>query len=187
MSKPKIDRVQLNQMLKKGKSQKFAAQFFGVTEAAISRAKREMKLHVTKAVALERAHEVISEHLNTTAQLQGINQKTNLILDGLMRQIKKGGPAREMGKLREIALKASQEIRGQLSLQLEIFKTLTDVTAIVEFQKEVLTVIGEANECPECGAEIFCKACGVKIDLRRLIIEKLKQARALRSGVEFKP
>jgi len=34
------------------------------------------------------------------------------------------------------ALKACQEIRGQLSLQLEIFKTLYDMEAVAEFQKK---------------------------------------------------
>jgi hypothetical protein len=79
------------------------------------------------------------------------------------------------------------EIREQLKLQIDIMKTLHDVTAIAEFQKEVLTVIGEANKSPCCEAEVVCGKCRQKIDLRSLIIEKLKQARALRAGVQFRP
>ena len=44
------------------------------------------------------------------------------------------------------------EIRGQLDLQLEIFKTLYDMEAIRDFQEEVLGVIGRTS--PEARAEI---------------------------------
>ena len=43
MPKPKIDRVKLNQMIKAGKPQREIAQVFGVTEGAISKAKKEIK------------------------------------------------------------------------------------------------------------------------------------------------
>jgi hypothetical protein len=58
-----------------------------------------------------------------------------------------------------MALKAMQEIRGQLSLQLDIFKTLYDVQAIADFQKEILTAIGEVDS-----------------DVRDRIIQRLKEA-----------
>ena len=38
------------------------------------------------------------------------------------------------------------EIRGQLDLQLDIFKTLYDVEAMAEFQKEVLSAIEEVYQ-----------------------------------------
>lgn len=188
MAKQKIDRKELHSMLKSGKTQKECAAYFGVSEVAIWKAKKELNLAVVKNVTLEAGHRVVEGHLDTVGQLQKINQKTNLILDGLMAEISKAGGARERQKVREVALKASQEIRGQLSLQLDIFKTLYDVTAIAEFQKEVLTKVGESNKCPECSSqEIICAKCGTKINPRILIIEGLKQARALRSGVQFKP
>jgi hypothetical protein len=77
-------------------------------------------------------------------------------------------------------------IREQLRLQVDIMKTLHDVTAIAEFQKEVLEVIGNANKSPCCQEEVVCRKCGQNVDLRSLIIKRLKEARALRSGVEFK-
>jgi hypothetical protein len=58
------------------------------------------------------------------------------------------------------------EIRGQLNLQLDIFKTMYDMAAVAEFQKEVLTAIGE--EAP---------------DVRDRIIQRLKESRALRQSV----
>ena len=190
MPKPIIDRVKLDQMLRKGKSQKELAQFFGVTEGAISRAKKELKINVVKAVALERAHEVADKNLNTIAQLQKINSYANELLDLLMRwnrgdnealqilesQVKKvkvRGSEEEVTEYRfkdprELALKAMAEIRGQLNLQLDIFKTLYDVQAVAEFQKEVLTAIGE-----------------VSADVRNRIIQRLKESRTLRQSVSI--
>ena len=190
MPKPIIDRVKLSQMLRKGKSQKELAQFFGVTEGAISRAKKELKINVVKAVALERAHEVADKNLNTIAQLQKINSYANELLDLLMRwsrgdnealqilesQVKKvkvRGSEEEVTEYRfkdprELALKAMAEIRGQLNLQLDIFKTLYDVQAVAEFQKEVLTAIGE-----------------VSADVRNRIIQRLKEGRTLRQSVSI--
>ena len=48
MPKPKIDRVKLNQMVRNGKSQRAIAQVFGVTESAISKAKKELHITVIK-------------------------------------------------------------------------------------------------------------------------------------------
>jgi predicted transcriptional regulator len=69
---------------------------------------------------------------------------------------------------RELALKAMQEIRGQLKLQLEIFQALYDIQAVAEFQKEVLEIIGNAS--PET---------------RDQIIHNLKERRAIRSTLDF--
>lgn len=85
MPSPKIDRVKLNQMLKRGKSQKEIAQVFGVTESAISKAKKELSITVVKNVALENAHRIVDKNLDAVAQLQKINNNANEILDLLMR------------------------------------------------------------------------------------------------------
>ena len=53
-----IDRIKLNEMLRSGKSQKEAAEYFGVTPAAITKAKKELNINVVKTVALETAHKV---------------------------------------------------------------------------------------------------------------------------------
>jgi len=190
MPKPKIDRVKLNQMLRNGKPQNKIAQFFGVTEGAISKAKKELKVAVVKNVALESAHRVVAENLDSIAQLTKINRYANELLDLLMkwnrgdegalqilesqvRKVKVRGSEEKITEYRfkdprELALKAMQEIRGQLSLQLDIFKTLYDVEAVAQFQKEVLTAIGEVSP-----------------DVRSRIIQRLKESRALRQSVSI--
>jgi len=190
MPRPKIDRVKLDQMLGEGKLQREIAQYFGVTDGAISKAKNELKVAVVKNVALESAHKVVDKHLDTLGQLQKINQNANELLDLLMRwnrgdeealqilegqvrKVKVRGSEEEVTEYRfkdprELALKAMQEIRGQLNLQLDIFRTLYDVQAVAEFQKEVLTAIGE-----------------VEPSVRDKIIQRLKESRALRQSVSI--
>ena len=192
MPKKKIDRVKLSQLLRQGKTQRQVAQVFGVTEGAISKAKKELNINVVKSVALESAHRVVDKNLDAVAQLQKINKDANELLDVLMRwnrgedealqiletQVRKvrigKGENSEIVKQykfkdpRELALRAMAEIRGQLNLQLDIFKTLYDMEAVAEFQKEVLTGIGE--EAP---------------DVRDRIIQRLKEGRALRQSVSI--
>ena len=193
MPKPKIDRVKLSQLLKQGKTQREVAQVFGVSEGAISKAKKELNISVVKSVALESAHKVVDKNLDAIDQLQRVNQVANQLLDELTgedqvidRMVKavevsleyEGDPISQKKYIKQVilrvnqdkntALKACAEIRGQLSLQLDIFKTLYDMQAVAEFQKEVLTAIGE--EAP---------------NVRNRIIKRLKESRALRSAVSI--
>jgi len=193
MPKPKIDRVKLSQLLKQGKTQREVAQVFGVSEGAISKAKKELNISVVKSVALESAHKVVDKNLDAIDQLQRVNQVANQLLDELTgedqvidRMVKavevsleyEGDPISQKKYIRQVilrvnqdkntALKACAEIRGQLNLQLDIFKTLYDMQAVAEFQKEVLTAIGE--EAP---------------NVRNRIIQRLKESRSLRSAVSI--
>ena len=155
MPNPKIDRVKLNQMLKDGKPQREIAQVFGVTESAISKAKKELNHCVVKNVALENAHNIVSRELDTVGQLYKINEQANRLLDEL-----EGKP--------DLKLKIMAEIRGQLRLQLEIFQALYDMKAVQEFQTEVLQTIGEIDR-----------------NVRDKIIDNLNQRRAIRRSVKF--
>ena len=179
-------------MLKSGKSQRQVAQFFGVTEGAVSKAKKELNICVVKNLALENAHRVVDKNINAIDQLQKINNHANWLLDLLMNWQKGDGHALQILETqvstkkvrvgdqeefvrefkfkdpRELALKAMAEIRGQLKLQLEIFQCLYDLKAIQEFQTEVLTAIGDVDP-----------------DVRKRIVYNLNQKRALRSAVKF--
>jgi len=138
------------------------------------------------------AGEIVEKKLDAIEQLQKINDYANELLDLLMRwnrgdeealqilesQVKRvriRGQEEEVTEYkfkdpRELALRAMQEIRGQLSLQLEIYRALydNDMAAVAEFQKEVLTSIGE-----------------VAPDVRNQIIFNLQKRRAIRSTLEF--
>ena len=157
MGNGKIDKIKLSQMLRSGKSGKDCAKFFSVTEGAISQARKELNISVVKSVALETAHQVVEKNLNAVDQLLNINRKANTLLELAIK-----------AKDHDTTLKAMREIRGQLELQLEIFKTLYDVQAVADFQREVLTAIGEVDP-----------------DVRNLIINRLKEGRALRQSVDI--
>jgi len=190
--KPIIDNVKLSQMLRSGKSQRQIAKFFGVTEAAITNAKKRLSISVVKNLALENAGRVVDKNLNAVEQLQKINDYANELLDLLMRwnrgdeealQILESQVATKKVRVgnqeefvkefrfkdpRELALKAMAEIRGQLKLQLEIFQALYDLKAIEELQHEVLTDIGEESK-----------------DVRDKIINRLNKRRAIRAAIKF--
>lgn len=191
MPNPKIDRVKLNQMLREGKPQITIAQYFGVTEGAISKAKKELNIAVVKNTALETAHQIAQKELDVVDQLQTINKHSKEILEDLVAKIKKQKTetvdVKGQKDLRALALDTAAEIRQQLNFQMEIFKTLSDFKVMAEFQKEVIELIGNANKCPKCGEELFCAHCKAKIDLRSELINKLKEAKALRTSVQIRP
>ena len=155
MANGKIDKVKLSQLLRSGKSGKDCAKFFGVTEGAVSQARKELNISVVKSVALESAHQVVEKNLNAVDQLLNINRKANTLLEVAIQ-----------AKDHDTTLKAMREIRGQLELQLEIFKTLYDLEAVAEFQREVLTAIDEVDR-----------------DVRDRIVQRLKENKALRGSV----
>ena len=157
MANGKIDKVKLSQLLRSGKSGKECAKFFSVTEGAISLARKELKISVVKNVALETAHQVVDKNLNAVEQLLNINRKANTLLEVAIQ-----------AKDHDTTLKAMREIRGQLELQLEIFKTIYDLEAVAEFQREVLTAIDEVDR-----------------DVRDRIVQRLKENKALRGSVSI--
>jgi hypothetical protein len=108
-------------------------------------------------VALETAHQVVDRNLNAVDQLLNINRKANTLLELVIK-----------AEDHDTTLKAMREIRGQLELQLEIFKTLYDIQAVADFQREVLTAIGEVDS-----------------GVRNRIINRLKEGRALRQSVDI--
>jgi hypothetical protein len=157
MANGKIDKLKLSQLLRSGKSGKDCAKVFGVTEGAISQARKELNIAVVKSVALETAHQVVDRNLNAVDQLLNINRKANTLLEVAIQ-----------ANDHDTTLKAMREIRGQLELQLEIFKTLYDIQAVADFQREVLTAIGEVDS-----------------GVRNLIINRLKEGRALRQSADI--
>ena len=193
MVKNKIDLVKLNELLRTGKSLKEIAEFFQVSDVALWRARKKLKNAIVKDVVLESGHKVLNENLDAIEQLAKINRFANELLELLMRwsrgeeealqilesqvrkvKIGRGESAEEVKEYRmkdprELALKAMAEIRGQLSLQLDIMKTLYDVKDIADFQRAVIETIGRQR--PE-----------VRVEL----IDALKAARALRLSAQVK-
>ena len=158
----KIDKYKLIQLLGERKTLTECADILGVSLAAVSRMRKTLELPdaVSKNVALEAAPKIVAKHLDCIQQLQDINAEARKVLDNL---------SGSQDKLdRQLVLKACAEVRKQLSLQLDIFHLMYDMTAIADFQREVLSVIGE------CAPEV-----------RDEIVKRLKEANAVRAAVQF--
>lgn len=160
----KIDVEKLKQYIDEGKRDIEIAEIFGVSSSAITQCKQKLNLEIVRTTVIQAAPLVVERNLNTIDQLNNINEHANTILTKAMSEI--DNPETN-GKSREISLKAMAEIRNQLKLQLEIYQTLYDLQAVEEFQKEILTAIGE-----------------VEPDVRDRIIQRLKENRSIRAALE---
>ena len=188
----KISIIELEQLVSEGNGVSEIARKLKVSKGAVSKRMKALKVAITQNVTLHHAGEIVEKKLDAIEQLQKINNYANELLDLLMRwnrgdkealQILESQVASKKVRIgnqeefvrefkfkdpRELALRAMQEIRGQLSLQLEIYRALYDMAAAAEFQKEVLSAIGE-----------------VAPDVRDRIIQRLKEGRALRQSVSI--
>jgi len=188
----KIEKAKLTQYLREGKSKEEIAQKCNVTVQAVYKSIRKFNLLVTQDVALESGHKVLAQSLNTVEQLFDINEVTRKILaeltgedhiiDNIVKAVQafidyeakptksKASYIKDRIKIiiseKNTAIKACDQILKQLNFQHEIYKTLYDITAIQEFQQEVLSTIAE-----------------VAPEVRNAIIKRLKDKRVLRQSV----
>jgi len=167
MSKMKISNIELEQLVRDGFGVSDIARKVGVSKGTVSRRLSALNVAITKNVTLHHAGAIVEKKPDALGQLQKINDNANELLDLLMRwnrgneaalqilegqvrKVKIRGSEEEITEYkfkdpRELALKAMAEIREQLNLQLEIFKSLYDMSAVAEFQKEVLEAIGRGQ------------------------------------------
>jgi transposase-like protein len=186
----RIDDKQLLQLIRNGNTVSEAARKLGVNKGTVSKRLKALNIAINRNVTIRAAHKIVEREINALDQLQKINRDANELLDLLMRRnrgedgalqvlesqvrkIKVPGQEEEVSEYkfkdpRELALKAMQEIRGQLKLQLEIFQALFDILAVQQFQAEVLEVIG-----------------GVSTEARDEIIRRLTERNALRSALDL--
>jgi len=192
MPRRKISNTQLEKLVRDGNSITEISKKLEVTRSAVWKRLKAIDVAVTKDVVLHHAGEIVERKIDAIEQLQKINDYANELLDLLMRwnrgdedalQVLETQVATKKVRVgdqvdfvreyrfkdpRELAIKAMQEIRSQLNLQLDIFKTLYDMAAVAEFQKEVLEAIRDAS--PE---------------IRDRIVRRLQERRIVRSTLEF--
>lgn len=166
MGERTIDRQQVRRMLHAGKTVSEIAKKLGVTDSAISKIKSAVKINACKVVALEGGAKTYEKSLNTLAQLVDINRTAKDLLekylsglddeDSIMRRENK-----------QIVMQLLAEIRQQLKLSVDIYQTVYDMTAIADFQKEVLEAIKEAAP-----------------DVRERIVKSLRAKQAIRGAID---
>ena len=167
MGQSKIDYRELDQMLRAKKPYSEIAKHFGVSKGRISQAKKEMRNNINKVTVMEKAAEVVHEHLDIMAQLRKINGDANRMLDLLIRwqegdpealrvlesqvkTVKFGKNGEEiavqefkMKDPRELTLRCMAEIRNQLKLQLDMYESYLEFNDRKRFQEEVLRILDE--------------------------------------------
>lgn len=173
MKKGRINKKKLYQLLSDGKTLTECARYFGVSPAAVHKAKSGMAVIIAKDMHLESAHRFVDEHLNTVQQLQKINTDANELLN-LCMSLQRGDS--DLAKNadfknkdpREVALKAMKEIRGQLRLQNETLAMLAEMSAVVEFQEELVSLLKELDE-----------------NVKNEFLRRLSERRTLRGAVKL--
>jgi predicted transcriptional regulator len=192
MGKTKLSDKKLLGLVDEGLSLAEIAREHGISRQAVSKRLIELRGKTTKAVVAKKVSEIVERKIDALEQLNKINTYANELLDLLMRwnrgdeeaiqilesQVRKvkvgSGDDVEWIKEykfkdpRELALRAMAEIRGQLSLQLEIFQALFSLQAAEEFQNTVLEVIREVDP-----------------HVRDKIIRRLNERRTIRQAVHF--
>ena len=151
-----INDTKLIRLVDSGSSQAEIARQLEVSPAAINKRLKQLRGRSTHAMIAGRIDTVIDQKIDTWKQLEKINRQANDLLD------------KAEGNVQESAL-MMKEIREQLKLQLELFKTMWDVKAAAEFQDTVLSVIGKID--PE---------------VRKQILQELNAKSAIRNAVTFR-
>jgi DNA-binding CsgD family transcriptional regulator len=186
----RIDDEQLLQLIREGNTVTETARRLGVSKGTVSNRLKALNIAINRNLTIRSAQKIVDREINAMDQLQKINRDANELLDLLMRwnrgeddalqvlesqvrKIRVRGQEEEISEYkfkdpRELALKAMQEIRGQLKLQLEIFQALFDMQAVQQFQAEVLEVIGS-----------------VSTEARDKIVRRLTERNALRSALDL--
>lgn len=162
------DQVLFRLLVQERQSQREAALHFGVSDAAISKRVKALNVDLPRHVGLARAQAVADHGLDVMSQLQEVNTAIRRELAWALAEARKTGGDRKA--LQATVIELASEVRKQLAFQLEILRALYDVRGIKEFQEEVLRGIEDA--APE---------------VRRAIVERLVERRALRSALDLAP
>jgi hypothetical protein len=175
MQKGKINKKKLYQMLSDGKTLTECARAFGVSPAAVHKVKKNLGVIVAKDMHLRSAERFVDQHLNTVEQLRKINRDANEMLDLCMR-LQRGdkeaceliGERYQLKDPGQLALKAMAEIRGQLRLQNDTLAMLAEMSAVIEFQEELIQLLKEVDP-----------------DVKEKFLKRLSERRALRGAVRI--
>ncbi len=164
----KIDLIRLDKMLREGKSGKECAAVFDVYPSAISQARKKLKTHVVRTVAMEKSSQVVEAHLDMAGQMRRINQTINQELERAREKVEEAKQLDDVAKMQEVIVKLTAEIRKQLNTQVQIFEAYRDFKEYDRWKQGVLTILmkyhpGDRDAC----------------------IKELKEAGLLRGSVEI--
>ncbi len=168
MGLKKVSYLQLDQLVRDGKSVSEIARELKVTKGCVSKALKRLNVAVTKDVAMRAAPKIVDRQIDAMGQLKKINVLINAELDSINRNIQTAdGEARK--DLQRQQLEHVAEIRKQVNLLLDISRTLFDAEEVAAFQQIILEEIGHAT--PE---------------IQDRIVGRLNARRAVRSSFDIR-
>jgi len=152
----KLTDEKLTKLIQDGQQPADIARQFKITKSAVSQRMKKLGLKIASHGDW-RTKALLQENLDAAKQIKEINYATNTIIDRLI-----GSKGEE-----STVLKACNEIRSQLELQLKIFESLYTMRAVQEFQRVVLDAIAKVD--PDTRDRIIRE-----IRLRRMLPESFK-------------
>ena len=161
----KINDIELEQMIRNGKTNGQMANHFNCSPAAVSQRKKKLQNGIVKSISLERSGQIIDGHLDMSRELQKINRAINRELERASDQIEKRGA--DVPAIQNVIVKMAGEIRKQIALQASFYETWTKIEGYQAFQEEILQLLEEVS--PE---------------LRDELITRLRERRVLRGLVQ---
>jgi transposase-like protein len=164
-SRRKIDLERMHEMLREGKTQTEIARYFGVVVSAVSQAVQRHKRNMMRTAVLDQAADIVESDLDLLSQLRRINRTINAQLARAVEEVEKAKDGDKRIAAQRIIVDLAGEIRKQLETGISIAKFWYDHEEFVNFREEVIAVLNEVSP-----------------DLRRKIIERLKQKRLLRGS-----
>ncbi|WP_027179471.1 hypothetical protein [Maridesulfovibrio bastinii] len=179
----KIDQEMLiKQLVELGWKQSASADFFGVSQAAVSKAKKRIDLAVSKDVALFSAPKMISAKLSLADQLEALGKQCRELLE-MVHVVLHGDQSSQeyrdcQSKLRRLAgskrdlggflIQLQAELRKQLEFVFKMQSEIYSLKKVEEFQSIVLEEI--QNAAPE---------------VQQRIVARLTEINAARSALDF--
>ena len=179
----KIDQEMLiKQLVELGWKQSTSADFFAVSQAAVSKAKKRIDLAVSKDVALFSAPKMIDAKLSLADQLEALGKQCRELLE-MVHVVLHGDPASQdyrdsQTKLRRLAgqkrdlggflIQLQAELRKQLEFVFKMQSEIYSLKKVEEFQSIVLEEI--QNAAPE---------------VQQRIVSRLTEINAARSALDF--
>jgi predicted transcriptional regulator len=152
-------------MLRDGKKQREIAKIFGVSEAAVSQAKKKLKHSIIRVVALEKANDVYESHIDVRVELKRINRAITEELDRAKEAVVEA-KGKDRLAIQEVIIKLAAEVRRQLEAQMKLFEAWRDTKINAEFQDEVFRILD-----------------GMQPGVRDEAIRRIRQAGALRGAI----
>ncbi|MGE4553718.1 MAG: hypothetical protein AB7D57_11435 [Desulfovibrionaceae bacterium] len=158
-----------------------AAEFFGVTAAAVSRALKRAQAAVNRDVAMRTAPVLLEAQVETGARFEALVQQAEKLL-GMFKLVVEGDPydaevlqakdrlrrlAGPKGNLADLAVKLMGEARKQVEFWFAVQSKIFDLRQVADFQRVVMEEIGKVD--PE---------------LQRRIVARLTEVQAFRSTLD---